>query len=125
MEDNPMSEQRIILAHETKFLRTTLRRLITKANNLRVVAEVDNLDEIAHALAHTQADWMVLSLPEDHNLAPEILDELQRHSQLRALAVSGDGSQMQMEWIERRNHETSQFSVQEFMEIFSEARTRD
>lgn len=116
-----MAEKRIILAHETKFLRTTLRRLISKTEDLKVVAEVDSLAEIPKTLAHTQADWLLLSLPEDHNLSPEILDELQRHPDLRVLAVSHDGSQMQMEWIERRNHATGEFSVQQFMQIFSDA----
>lgn len=116
-----MAVKRIILAHETTFLRTTLRRLINKAADLRVVGEIDSLAEIPAALARTQADWLLLSLPEDHNLSPEILDELQRHPELRVLAISGDGSQMQLEWVERRNHETSDFSVQDFMRIFSDA----
>lgn len=116
-----MELHRIILAHDARFLRTTLRRLLNKTPNLEVVAEINSLDELPDALKDTHANWVILSLPEEDGLPTSILDEMQRYPQLRVLAVSGDGSHMRVEWVERRDRETSHFSVDDFKELFSVA----
>jgi DNA-binding NarL/FixJ family response regulator len=114
-----LNNQRVILAHETRFLRSTLKRLIAKSPELEVVAEVDRLEDLPAVLLATPANWLILSLPENSRLPAAILDALHRLPTLRVLAVSGDGSRMRVEWVERHDHETGQLSVQEFMALFS------
>ncbi len=119
MEVIGLENQRVILAHETRFLRSTLKRLIAKSPQLEVVAEVDRLEDLPAVLLATPASWLILSLPENSSLPPDILDALHRRPSLRVLAVSGDGSRMRVEWIERHDHETGHLSVEEFMAMFS------
>lgn len=114
-----MDNYRIILANDARFLRTTLRRLLNKTPNMEVVAEINSLDELPKALKETQANWVILSLPEENGLPSFILDEMQRYPHLRVLAVSGDGSHMRLEWVERWDRETGHFSVEDFKELFS------
>jgi DNA-binding NarL/FixJ family response regulator len=113
-----MEVQRIVLAHDVTFLRSTLRRLIDKTEHLQVVAEVNRLSEVPKALETTRATWLLLTLPEDGELPVSILDAMEHFPHLRVLAVAKDGSQLRVEWLERRDRETSHLSVQDFMDIF-------
>jgi DNA-binding NarL/FixJ family response regulator len=116
-----MSSHRIVLANEARFMRTTLRRLLDKSDQLEVVAEVDDLQQIPAVLERTQADWLLVSLPEENGLPSAILTELQRFPDLRVLAVSRDGSRTRVEWLEQFDQETGEFSVERFLNIFNDA----
>jgi DNA-binding NarL/FixJ family response regulator len=114
-----MDNQRVILAHDTRFLRSTLKRLIAKSPRLEVVAEVDQIENLPAQLQATPADWLILSLPENGDLPAAVLEVLQRQPDMRVLAVAGDGSRMRLEWIERRDREIGELSVPEFIALFS------
>lgn len=117
-----MSSHRIVLANEARFMRTALRRLLDKSDRLQVVAEVDDLDKISAAVERTQADWLLVSLPEENGLPNEILAALENFPDLRVLAVSQDGSRTRVEWLEQLDHETGGLSVAEFLKIFNDVR---
>lgn len=116
-----MSSHRIVLANEARFMRTTLRRLLDKSDQLEVVAEVDELEKIPETLDRTRADWLLISLPDEDGLPSEILHELERFPDLRVLAVSRDGSRTRVEWLEQTDHETGEFTVEKFLSIFNQA----
>lgn len=121
-----MSLHRIVIANETRFMRTALRRLLDKTEAIEVVAEVDNLDRMPAVLERTQPDWLLVSLPDgDEGLPPEILSALEQNPDLRVLAVSRDGSRTRVEWLEQNDQYTGELSVAEFLKIFNIIKARE
>jgi len=95
-----MSEQKIILINDSRLLREILKRVIDKADGLRVVMELQHLKELEPAMRAIQPDWVLISVPDaDHT--PKTLEKIiQKYPGLKMIAVSADGAQVRMKWVE-------------------------
>ena len=95
-----MSEQKIILVNDSRLLREILKRVIDKSDGLRVVMELLHLNELEPAMRTIQPDWVLVSVPDaDHT--PKALEKIiKKHPGLKMIAVSADGAQVRMKWVE-------------------------
>ncbi len=112
-----MSEQRIILANGSRLLREMLNRILVKTENLEVVQEVTEHDNLPAAIEQRDAEWVIMSLPEDEKI-PEWTDTyLREHPLARIMTVAFDGSWIKMKWLERREENFTDLSLPELIHI--------
>jgi len=110
-------EQRIILANGSRLLREMLNRILLKTEHLDVVQEVTDHENLPYAIEQQEAEWVIISLP-DNNPAPEWIDAYMRqHPYVRFLTVSADGSLIKMKWLESHEEDLSDLSLKELINI--------
>jgi DNA-binding NarL/FixJ family response regulator len=95
-----MTKQRIILANSSRLLREMLNRILRKTDSLKVVREVSDQKELPDAIQQDDAEWLIMSLPEDEKM-PEWVDVyMMEHPSLHILTVSPDGGRVRLRWLE-------------------------
>lgn len=65
-----MPTKRVMLANGSRLLREMLQRVLTKAENLEVLAELPDHETLPAALQRFAPEWVILSPPmssEEHN----------------------------------------------------------
>lgn len=112
-----MEPHRIILAHVSRFLRETLERAFAKVPDLRIVDEVADLSQVASAIARTGAQWVIVSLPPDGQLASVTNHLLAAHPAIRLVNVATDGSHVTMQWLEPHKQSLDEFSMGELIAL--------
>jgi hypothetical protein len=117
MEEISMSEQRIILANGSRLVHEMLNRILLKTENLEVVQEIANHKRLPAEIEESDAEWVVLSLPEDSNL-PEWVDTyIVNHPQVRFMAIANDGSWVKTKWLEYHEEELNNLSLKDLIHI--------
>jgi DNA-binding NarL/FixJ family response regulator len=95
-----MTKQRIILANSSRLLREMLNRILRKTDSLKVVREVSDQKDLPDAIQQDDAEWLIMSLPEDEKM-PEWVDVyMMEHPSLHILTVSPDGGRVRLRWLE-------------------------
>ena len=95
-----MTKQRIILANSSRLLREMLNRILRKTDSLKVVREISDQKELPDAIQQDDAEWLIMSLPEDEKM-PEWVDVyMMEHPSLHILTVSPDGGRVRLRWLE-------------------------
>jgi hypothetical protein len=82
-----MYAQRIILVNGSRLLGDMLHNVICRADHLEMVQEVSRYEELPAAIEHTNAEWVLMSLPFDASFPRWVDDHLAETS---GYAVSGD-----------------------------------
>ena len=112
-----MSDQRIILANDSRLLREILNRILLKADNLDVVQDVSDFRKLPAVIEHKDAEWVILSMQADKKL-PEWIDAyLCRHPYVKVLSVSSDGSWMKIKWLDSHEQDIADPSLQDLIHI--------
>jgi DNA-binding NarL/FixJ family response regulator len=114
-----MLPKRIILANDTHFFRDAFRRVIEKKSNLQVAAEVKDLADLPSVVQETHPDWIIISLPTDGNVAEPIEQILIDHPYIHIIAVAKDGSRIRVEWMEHREQEVENLSLDDFIDLLN------
>lgn len=115
-----MSDQRIILANDSRLLREMLNRILLKADHLDVVQQVTNLEDLPAAIRQQDAEWIILSMPADNKI-PDWTDAyLQEHPFVKIMTVSPDGSKVKMKWLDKREQDFPNPTLQELINILEE-----
>ena len=105
-----MSQQRIILANGSRLVREMLNRALLRADHLKVVKEITDHRNLPSAIERYDAEWVIMSLPIDSKV-PEWVDAYMiEHPPVRFIAVSSDGSQVKMRWLESHEEELDNLS---------------
>lgn len=95
-----MTKQRIILANSSRLLREMLNRILRKTDSLKVVREVSDQKDLPDVIQQDDAEWLIMSLPEDEKM-PEWVDVyMMEHPSLHILTVSPDGGRVRLRWLE-------------------------
>ena len=112
-----MYTKRIILADGSRLLREMLHRVIFKADHLEVVQEVSSYADLPSAIERFDPEWVIMSLPSDH-VIPDWVDAcIVNYPSVRFLAVSTDGSMIKMKWLERREEDLGDLSLNDLIHI--------
>lgn len=110
-----MTEHRIILANSSRLLREMLNRILRKKGNLRVIREISGQEDLPDAIQQDDAEWLILSLPEDENM-PEWVDVyMLEHPALRVLTVSPDGGRIKLKWLESHEEDLVDPSLEDLI----------
>ena len=112
-----MSEQRIILANNSRLVREMFNRILHKAANLEVVQEINDHKNLPTNIENSDVEWIIMSLPEDHGM-PEWVDHyIVDNPRVRFMAVSNDGSWVKTKWLERHEEELDNLSLKDLIPI--------
>jgi DNA-binding NarL/FixJ family response regulator len=96
-----MSEPRtILLVDGSRLLREMLRRVIDKTEGLRVVAEVEQADQLVETIKEYHPDWLILFQHTLRGMPGVIEHLLQENRDLQIAILSTNGKQARMKWIE-------------------------
>ena len=112
-----MYTKRIILADGSRLLREMLRRVISKADNLELVQEVNDYEELHSAIEQFDPEWVIMSLPSDHVIPPWVDTYLTTRPSVRFLAVSTDGSKIKMKWLEPHEEDLGDLTLKDLIDI--------
>lgn len=115
-----MEPRRILLAALPRFTREMLRRTLEADPNLRVVGEPNDLAELPGLIDKTGAHWVILLMPDDGAVPPELEVLRQRHQTVRVLAVTTDGSHVTAWWLEPRQRVLDGLSLAELRAVLRE-----
>lgn len=112
-----MSDQRIILANNSRLLREMLSRILLKSDRLEVVQEVDDQTQLPAAIEQENAEWVIVSLPLGASIPGWAHTYLQTHPFTRIMAVSADGSMIKMKWFESHEAEFTDLTLKDLIHI--------
>ena len=112
-----MEPRRIILADVPRFLREMLKRAFEQAPGLWVVGEVADPSRSASAVERTGAQRIVVALPPDGKMPGMVGPLLAAHPSVRVLAVTNDGSQIKMQWVEPHEQTLDDLSLDELIAV--------
>ena len=112
-----MSEQRIILANGSRLVHEMLNRILHKTENLEVVQEIANHKKLPTEIEKSDAEWVIMSLPENGSL-PEWVDTyIVDHPQVRFMAIANDGSWVRTKWLEYHEEELDNLTLKDLIHI--------
>lgn len=118
-------KKRIVLANDSHFLRDAFRRVLEKKSNLQIICEVKDLEDLPSVVQKTDPDWLIISLPGNGKISEPVERLLIEYPTIHILAVSMDGSRIKVEWMEHKEEEAENLSLEDFIEIFeSDSRKR-
>lgn len=117
-----MSEQKIILVNDSRLLREILKRVIDKADGLRVVLELQRLNELEPAMRSTQPDWVLVSVPDAEHTPKALEKIIQKYPGLKMIAVSADGAQVRMKWAEYHEEALDGLSWNDLISILKQSK---
>jgi hypothetical protein len=112
-----MQSHRIVLVKGARFLHEMLKRVIEKTPDLQVVDEVTDLTRLSPAVTHSEAQWVIVSLPLDGEIPDVVNSLLFKHPSVRILAMATDGSQVRMKWLESHEEALDDLSLDELFAL--------
>lgn len=111
-------KKRIILANDTYFFRDAFRRVLEKRPDLEIICEVKDPADLTSVVQKTDPDWIIISLPGNGKISEPVERLLIEYPNIHILAVSIDGSRIRVEWMEHKEEEAENLSLEDFIEIF-------
>ena len=112
-----MTTQRIILANNSRLVREMLNRIFLKASNLEVTREIDDKNNLAEKIENAEAEWVILSLSSESEMPKWVDNFLNKHPQVRFLAVSPDGSQVKLKSVQKPEKHFINLSLNDLLYI--------
>jgi DNA-binding NarL/FixJ family response regulator len=113
-DDGPV---KVILANDSRLLREMLRRVLGRAPQIALVAEVDDLRLLESVLAETAARWIIVSLTPEGEFPGIVKSLLQTHSTIHVLAIALDGSTVKVLHMEPNEQQINVLSVEEILSL--------
>lgn len=113
----PSDRVKVILANDSRLLRQMLGRVLGKAAHVEVVAEVDNLRELAATAQRTGAQWIIVSLAPESEIPNSVVALLQGQSTTHVLAMAADGSATRVLTMEPREQQVHILSVAQILSL--------
>lgn len=112
-----MSDQRIILATDSRLLREMLNRILLKAEHLEIVQQVADHENLPAAIKEQDVEWVILTMPADNNPPAWTDAYLREHPFVKIMSVSPDGGQVKMKWLDKREQDIVNPSLQDLINI--------
>lgn len=108
---------KVILANDSRLLRQMLGRVLARAAHVEVVAEVDNLRELAATVQRTGAHWIIVSLTPESEFPESVVALLQSQATTHVLAMAADGSATRVLTMEPCEQQVRILSVAEILSL--------
>ena len=112
-----MTEQRIILANDSRLVREMLNRILHKTDNLEVVREITDHADLPTAIKSPEAELVIMSMPSDRNMPDWVDTYIIEHPRMRFMAVADDGSWVKTKWLEYHEEEMDNLSLRDLIHI--------
>ena len=89
-----VATQSIILLNNAHLVRDMLCRVINKAQDLRVVADVEDVTDFPKIAQSVPADWTILLLDPEEKIPEFVVQVIDHQSGMRLMVMAVDGSQV-------------------------------
>jgi DNA-binding NarL/FixJ family response regulator len=120
-----MAVQRIVLANQSRLLREMLRHAIDKNARLHIVGQTTDLAGLLKTIEETTPQWVILSLSPEGNM-PQAADiVVERHSTVRVLGMTIDGSQAKVRSSPSQEKRLGSLSLRELIAVLEGDRAGD
>ncbi len=113
-----LPKKRIILANDSQFFRDAFRRVLEKRSDLEIICEVKDFSVLSSVIQKNNPDWVIISMPNDGEISKAIEKLLIEYPTLLLMAVALDGSRIRVEWMEHKEKEVDNLSLDDFIKIF-------
>jgi hypothetical protein len=101
-----------------------LNRLLRKTHHFDVVQQISDPKKLPSAIEKFEAGWVIMSLPQDNKM-PDWMDSyLMKHPLVRFLTISQDGSQVKMKWMESREKQFNDPSLEDLIHVIESGHAR-
>ncbi len=108
---------KVILANDSRLLRQMLGHVLARSAHVEVVAEVDDLRELAATVQRTGAHWIIVSLAPESEFPPSVVALLQSQATTNVLAMAADGSATRVLTMAPREQQVPILSVAEILSL--------
>lgn len=97
-----MSSIRVLVANHPRLIRELVMATISDQPDIEIVDEIDQESEIEDRVEKTRPDFLIVALDKSNQLPAICLPLLQKHPQLRVIAVAPDGNSLMFYWASLR-----------------------
>jgi DNA-binding NarL/FixJ family response regulator len=112
-----VAKQRIILVNNSRLMRDMLKRVISKAEGLEIVSDLDDLAEFPEAVKRMEADWAIVLLPPDEGIPDLVEQVINEQPSMRFLLMGVDGSHARIKWNEPHEVPLDKKNLQELLAL--------
>ena len=110
-----MSAIRVLVANQPRLMRELVLATISEQPDIEVVGEIQQEDELEHAVEETHPDFLIVALERSNNLPDVCKTILRNHPQMRVIAIAADRNSSMFYWaslcIESNQIEASEAGV--------------
>ena len=110
-----MKPIRVLVANRPRLLRELVMATISDQPDIEVVGEIQQEDELEHAVEETHPDFLIVALERSNNLPDVCKTILRNHPQMRVIAIAADRNSSMFYWaslcIESNQIEASEAGV--------------
>jgi hypothetical protein len=117
-------QQRIILTNGSHLLLNMLNRILLKTRHFDVVQHISDHSKLPSAIERFDTGWVIMSLPEDNEMPDWVDSYLLKHPFVRFLTISQDGSQVKMKWMESREKQFDDPSLEDLIHVIESGHAR-
>ena len=110
-----MNPIRVLVANRPRLIRELVMATISDQPDIEVVGEIQQEDELEHAVEETHPDFLIVALERSNNLPDVCKTILRNHPQMRVIAIAADRNSSMFYWaslcIESNQIEASEAGV--------------
>jgi DNA-binding NarL/FixJ family response regulator len=97
-----MSSIRVLVANHPRLIRELVMATISDQPDIEIVEVIDQESEIEDRIEKTRPDFLIVALDKSNHLPAICLPLLQKHPQLRVIAIAPDGNNLVFYWTSLR-----------------------
>jgi DNA-binding NarL/FixJ family response regulator len=110
-----MNPIRVLVANRPRLIRELVMATISDQPDIEVVGEIQQEDELEHAVEETHPDFLIVALERSNSLPDVCKTILRNHPQMRVIAIAADRNSSMFYWtslcIESNQIEASEAGV--------------
>lgn len=114
---NQIESTRIILLNGSPFLHEVLHRAIDKQDGLKVVADVEEIDQYQETASEVDADWTYLLLSPGSEVPLTVQEVIAAKPEMGLLVMAADGSSVRVRWLERHDEDLHVEALEEIFDV--------
>jgi DNA-binding NarL/FixJ family response regulator len=110
-----MNSIRVLVANRPRLIRELVLATISDQPDIEVVGEIQQEEELEHAVEETRPDFLIVALERSNSLPDVCKSILRNHPQMRVIAIASDRNSSMFYWtsvsIESNQIEASEAGV--------------
>ena len=112
-----MDVKHIVLVNGSHLLNGMLYRVISRTQDLKVIAKISDPSNLPNAIENNQVDWIVLNQPSAGNLPREIDSLIEKNPAIHVLTIALDTGIVHINWINHNKKRMELTTVEELAHV--------
>jgi DNA-binding NarL/FixJ family response regulator len=93
-----MKSVRVLVANRPRLMRELILATVSDQEGIEIVGEIDQEEHIESAVAEKQPDFLIVALDGKNRLPESCITVLQKHPNLRVIAISPERGNTMFYW---------------------------